>query len=738
MAKLTTQPIQTTGNYGLPTIPNLMPVRGVSGISTTPQPTGQTTGGMYMAPINTYSPRPTTATTSRVSSSTTVAPHAPSINPYSQSANGYAPNNSNYTPQTSTPIQQSSSQQTPSYMGYLGYMDYSTNPQGNYVSGANSGSNGLMIPNSNGSGTVPYTGFSIDTSNPTTDHVSGNATPNSVLTSALNTYQATAPNSNAYAQATMYSPEQLTANQDVLTQQANARQIQQNYLTGVSNTMAKPEAMDFQQGQEAALTRQNALLGGQQALKTEAATANANYLEQIRQNNIAAIQAQQTGAQNLFGNQLAAANYGLQAGQLGVSQAQVAQQRYSYQSIIGPNGTPTIQIMDNQTGQPVGNVDPMSSMGQQISNSGQLVGGTSGNTQGNTQGNAVVNSTMQMMGIQQDMPVSQAIQTYGIGNIVNGLIGQEGGSPQGVMNNPGNIKFAGLPGQINSGVKATDGGTFASYQTPQAGAQAVASLVNNAAQSGKNLSSFIASYKGVALTQPNSVLGQARDNSEILSSVKQQFPIPMQNGIHVTASGIPYINLAEVSGSYQQYAPTVAANISNKIGMNVKVFSDNDVKGLQAMDTINQSLNQMTILAKDVLNPAYGGLGTFANWAKNTYGQITGTNPKISDFNVYKDSAIKAVTALAGGAGSGLRLNTSTIEAAVNNLPTKGDSLETAMEKINKTRDLLNIQLGTAFSNPAIGNGIVHYNGHSYNSGDMVYANGKMGVVNPDGTITTE
>jgi hypothetical protein len=118
-------------------------------------------------------------------------------------------------------------------------------------------------------------------------------------------------------------------------------------------------------------------------------------------------------------------------------------------------------------------------------------------TGGGTGLNPVVTSTMNLIGIPQDMPVSNAITTVGLPAIVNGLIQQEGGSPKGVINNPGNIKFAGLPGQIDSGVKATDGGTFASYSSAQTGQNAVGSLVQNAANKGQNLSDFIAAYKGV-------------------------------------------------------------------------------------------------------------------------------------------------------------------------------------------------------------------------------------------------
>jgi hypothetical protein len=113
--------------------------------------------------------------------------------------------------------------------------------------------------------------------------------------------------------------------------------------------------------------------------------------------------------------------------------------------------------------------------------------------------NPVVQSTLQAMGITQDMPTSQAITQYGMDSIINGAIGQEGGSPAGVQNNPGNMKYDTAVGLglkcTDSGVKATDGGTFASFATPEEGKQAVGSWFQN--HSDMNLSDAIAKYKGV-------------------------------------------------------------------------------------------------------------------------------------------------------------------------------------------------------------------------------------------------
>lgn len=105
----------------------------------------------------------------------------------------------------------------------------------------------------------------------------------------------------------------------------------------------------------------------------------------------------------------------------------------------------------------------------------------------------------QITGYAPNASLSQVSPTA----LASAIVQNEGSSPQGVVNNPGNIKFAGLPGQTNSGVLATDGGTFASYATAQAGQQAITANIQSAMQNNPNqtLGSFIDRYTNTA---PNS------------------------------------------------------------------------------------------------------------------------------------------------------------------------------------------------------------------------------------------
>lgn len=98
-----------------------------------------------------------------------------------------------------------------------------------------------------------------------------------------------------------------------------------------------------------------------------------------------------------------------------------------------------------------------------------------------TGGGTASTTVSSVLGVDPSTPLSDVVTKSGIGSVVAAMLKNEGGSPAGVTNNPGNVKYTGAPGQTDSGVKATDGGTFASYPTAQAGQKAVADLITSAA-----------------------------------------------------------------------------------------------------------------------------------------------------------------------------------------------------------------------------------------------------------------
>lgn len=141
-------------------------------------------------------------------------------------------------------------------------------------------------------------------------------------------------------------------------------------------------------------------------------------------------------------------------------------------------------------------------------------------------------------GADTSVPLRKAVATYGMDAIVAGIIKNEGGSVPGVQNNPGNIKFAGLPGQSDSGI-SNDGGksTFANYSSVDDGKKAIADIVQRAAD-GKSAAygtnptfqDFVNKYTN---TTPNTSPSGAVSNSSNPATV----PLATKGAIDVSTPG---------------------------------------------------------------------------------------------------------------------------------------------------------------------------------------------------------
>ena len=206
-------------------------------------------------------------------------------------------------------------------------------------------------------------------------------------------------------------------------------------------------------------------------------------------------------------------------------------------------------------------------------------------------------------------------------------------------------------------------------------------------------------------------------------------PMKLPDGTQVTNS-MSLSKISQLGQAYQQYvaggpqglvyvdenrmsglsagAQVPIRQAANKAG--IPVLNANDISGVQSLDVTFKSLDAMGKLADTALSS--GLWGRIKGLTINALKQQFQTGEKVTDpvtgnqvplgvllgnFDQYRDSAIKAVTALAGGQGSGLRLNTGTIETAANNLPTSKDSLEYAKAKIATFQSLLTRQLSEKF-----------------------------------------
>lgn len=127
----------------------------------------------------------------------------------------------------------------------------------------------------------------------------------------------------------------------------------------------------------------------------------------------------------------------------------------------------------------------------------------------NTGAGTASTTVSSILGVDPTTSFQEVVAGNGLGSLTAAMIQNEGGSSAGVVNNPGNVKYVGAPGQTDSGVKATDGGTFASYATPAAGQQAIASTLNSIAAKQQNptLQSVVDTYTNTGSSSTQNGVG---------------------------------------------------------------------------------------------------------------------------------------------------------------------------------------------------------------------------------------
>lgn len=257
--------------------------------------------------------------------------------------------------------------------------------------------------------------------------------------------------------------------------------------------------------------------------------------------------------------------------------------------------------------------------------------------------NPIVQNTMQMIGLQNDTSVSNAITTVGMQAIINGLVQQEGGTPQGT-NNPGNIKFAGQAG-ATQGTAASDGGNYANFSTPQAFQKAITAMVQKAADSGSQMSDFIASYKGVTNTSGASAPGLT-GSPEIDTTAPGYSTTPVSSAGGLTQSAIDQSALQLAMGSLTLPRGTTGrvllqnTAIRNRAG---EIQAGGNIAGNKAQLTaLSSSLTQQTQYANTTQR------------AYNTANQNLGVIQTLMSDNDINESSIPVINQITNAVKSGL------------------------------------------------------------------------------------
>lgn len=238
---------------------------------------------------------------------------------------------------------------------------------------------------------------------------------------------------------------------------------------------------------------------------------------------------------------------------------------------------------------------------------------------------------------------------------------------------------------MNAGNVGNTGTSTQNYKSWQAGVNAAASEIarrmpgNPAAQPAKT---------ATASTATSPVGGQFSPEA---TAKLQQLPPSMQKYADAGPLGIAYFNADRVPADLVQSVQTLSA----KAG--IPFVTSADVSGIKSIESVLSNLDSMKALATKNL-----GTGVLGHLNDSTIGAAnealqTGWGINLGLFDNYRDTAIKAVQALAGGAGSGLRINGAEIAANTENLPKSGDSQENAIANISQLKQLIYINLANTF-----------------------------------------
>lgn len=171
----------------------------------------------------------------------------------------------------------------------------------------------------------------------------------------------------------------------------------------------------------------------------------------------------------------------------------------------------------------------------------------------------------------------------------------------------------------------------------------------------------------------------------------QMLPTAYQSYVDAGPLGVAYINDDRVPDNVKDGLKTMASRAG------IPYVQPADVGAIKSIEAVLSNLDSMQTLADKNLGSGLTGRALDATLGQGAELLQTEWGRQLGLFDNYRDTAIKAVQALAGGAGSGLRINGAEIAANTQNLPKSSDNLENATANIKQLKQLIYTQLGTTF-----------------------------------------
>ncbi len=307
--------------------------------------------------------------------------------------------------------------------------------------------------------------------------------------------------------------------------------------------------------------------------------------------------------------------------------------------------------------------------------------------------------------LQKGMPVPNApaldtyIQSHAKGSGVTGSMIMNAATTYGidptalasVLAQESDFGTAGAGAKTNNpgNVGNTDGGVTTSFPSIQKGVNAAAAELAKRMPGNVNAGKPSGSLSEAGPTKSTSTVGGTF--SPTASTKLTSLSAGVKPYVDAGPQGVAYINDDRVPADLKAVAQMQAA----KAG--IPYLQAADAQALKSIGVVYQALDSMQTLADK--NLSSGVTGTLKDSVLGAGAKLFGTDwgGNLKLFDSYRDTAIKAVQALAGGAGSGLRINGSEIEANMSNLPSSNENLETATKQLAQMKSFLDRQLAATF-----------------------------------------
>lgn len=581
-----------------------------------------------------------------------------------------------------------------------------------------------------GSGTNPISSDAI--TNPTTD---------GSLSQALS--------DNAALEQTVQQYEQIPQSEidlqnQAITAQNQASELNTSVLGANANIMKQPIALEFQQGQEAAVTRDAAFQSSALANTAQATTSQAQLAETQRQANLAAaLQAAGYSQQQI-------SNY-MQQEQIAAAQTQVVQSggnfiRYTFdangnpvsETNLGPtpenivqvgvdaNGFP--QYVDQNTGRAVsiggtptttGSGSSSSSTAYTSPNQPGVVGGYDlgagiamgpyANASGSDSTNynyaqevgqiaakmpAFTNAASIQQYIAQTNPqspvtgamIASSANKYGVNPaVLTAVLQQEsslGTAGAGAKTfNPGNV------GNVNSGATVN-------YGSWQAGVDATAAnlasrYLGTPSSTPQTTTASAPASAGGAPATPAPVTGASLNQGPVQQAVAQIAPLAAPYA--QTLNGIPgavYVDLSKTTNLPTPYQAAIASSVATAQanGAHLVALDATGVSQAKSIDEAKNILDQFQTVSNQVLGNGAGALvsGIFNSLSKIHVGSSTRAT-EVAQFDSLRDQLVQYAKTLSASPDSSAsaRVTVGLINQAVQSLPTIHSSSEQATTQIN-------------------------------------------------------